>query len=179
MAARADPLVSCNSFDGCARCPMCRECDNLLGLLRSISPEHAGGIPLDGRPSLELAGCWTPASLEPLRDELVRRGLMVPDRDHLHRAQSGGAIDEPPSGRQRYEDVVGELILLDHVRRVNRRFLSASPGEDLVQSTELAGPCKERVTLRVRKAGVISERDLCHLPTLRQADRTRPAPAPA
>jgi len=43
---------------------------------------------------------------------------------------------------KRYEDVMGELILLDHVRWMNRRLLGASPREDLVQSTELAGACK-------------------------------------
>jgi len=58
--------------------------------------------------------------------------LVVPDRDRLDCAESGGAVHEPPVTRKRHQDVVRELVLLDDVSWVDWRRLTAAPGEDLI-----------------------------------------------
>lgn len=90
----------------------------LVGRPRS---KQAGGMALDGVAVLQPARRWPPACGQTLPEDLVGARLVVPDRDSFDRAQSSGPVDQPPPVWEGDQNIVRELVLLDHIDGMYRR----------------------------------------------------------
>ena len=77
--------------------------------------EDARCVALNDVAFLQMAHRRLPACREPLLQNLRCVRLVVPDRDLLHRAESGRSVHKPTSARKWHEDVVSKLVLLDYV----------------------------------------------------------------
>jgi hypothetical protein len=76
---------------------------------------------LDDVAVLQVARRGLPARRETFAEDLLGGRPMVPDRDQANCAQSSGSVHEPSLVRERNEDVVRELVLLDDVDRAGWR----------------------------------------------------------
>ena len=102
-----------------------RECPDLVCcillfdgvLIRSalLPNEDARCVALNDVAFLQMAHGRLPPCREPLLQDLRCLRLVVPDRDLLHRAESGRSVHKPSSARKWHQDVMSKLVLLDDV----------------------------------------------------------------
>ena len=153
----------CQSCDGGAerRCPLQRVLCKHRHL--RLGREHACCVALDDHALLQLTRGRFPTAFKPLIENLPCARPVVPDRDRLYRPESGRAVHHPPAFRKGHQDIVGELILLDYVGRMNRRCLPTTPREDIIETPMLGNDPRQLLTLVWLKVGEVSQDNGPHL----------------